>query len=67
MIYHRVPLQKQEVYQRMGHQDHLPMAEQASREVLSVHVHPALTQRELDQIVEGVNGAWLQSRRRRCL
>ena len=59
MIYYPVPVHKQQVYQRMGYQDHLPLAEQASREVLSLPVHPALTQAELDQIVEGVNSAWL--------
>jgi len=59
MIYYPVPVHKQLVYQNMGYQDHLPVAEQASREVLSLPVHPALTQEELDQIVEGVNSAWL--------
>jgi dTDP-4-amino-4,6-dideoxygalactose transaminase len=59
MIYYPVPVHKQVVYQRLGYQDHLPLAEQASREVLSLPVHPALTQQELDKIVEGVNSRWL--------
>jgi len=55
MIYYPVPVHKQVVYQRLGYQDHLPLAESASREVLSLPVHPALTREELDQIIEGVN------------
>jgi perosamine synthetase len=58
MIYYPVPVHKQVAYQRLGYQDHLPLAEQASREVLSLPVHPALTQEELDTIVEGVNSRW---------
>jgi perosamine synthetase len=55
MIYYPVPVHKQVAYQRLGYQDHLPVAERASREVLSLPVHPALTREELDRIVEGVN------------
>lgn len=55
MIYYPVPVHKQVVYQRLGYQDHLPVAECASEEVLSLPVHPALTRGDLDQIVEGVN------------
>ncbi len=59
MIYYPVPVHKQVAYQRLGYSDDLPVAEQACREVLSLPVHPALTQEELDQIVEGVNSPWL--------
>ncbi len=59
MIYYPVPVHKQKVYQQMGYTDDLPIAEQASREVLSLPVHPALTTNDLDQIVEGVNSKWL--------
>jgi dTDP-4-amino-4,6-dideoxygalactose transaminase len=38
----------------MGYDDHLPEAERASREVLSLPVHPALTRADLDYIVETV-------------
>jgi dTDP-4-amino-4,6-dideoxygalactose transaminase len=58
MIYYPVPVHKQVAYQRLGYQDHLPLAEQASREVLSLPVHPSLTQEELNKIVEGVNSRW---------
>jgi perosamine synthetase len=54
-IYYPVPIHKQVAYQRMGYMDHLPVAEQASREVLSLPVHPALTRDDLERIVEGVN------------
>ena len=55
MIYYPVPVHKQKVYVDMGYRDHLPASEQASREVLSLPVHPALTTADLDKIVEGVN------------
>ncbi|HQJ50275.1 MAG TPA: DegT/DnrJ/EryC1/StrS family aminotransferase [Anaerolineae bacterium] len=55
MIYYPVPVHRQKVYLDMGYNDHLPVAEQASREVLSLPVHPALTTADLDKIVEGVN------------
>ena len=55
MIYYPVPVHRQKVYLDMGYNDHLPVAEQASREVLSLPVHPALTIADLDRIIQGVN------------
>jgi len=57
-IYYPLPIHKQVAYQRLGYTDHLPVAEKVSHEVLSLPVHPALTQEELDRIVEGVNSRW---------
>lgn len=58
MVYYPVPVHKQIAYQNLGYRDHLPVAEQVSREVLSLPVHPALTQEALVQIVQGVNSRW---------
>ncbi len=53
-IYYPLPVHKQPVYQELGYTDHLPVAEAMSRKVLSLPVHPALSQAELDRIVETV-------------
>ncbi len=57
-IYYPLPVHKQIAYQQLGYTDRLPVAEKVSREVLSLPVHPALTQEDLDRIVEGVNSRW---------
>ena len=53
-VYYPVPVHQQAPYREMGYDDHLPVAERASREVLSLPVHPALTQADLNYIVEAV-------------
>ncbi|MBM4430760.1 MAG: DegT/DnrJ/EryC1/StrS family aminotransferase [Chloroflexi bacterium] len=57
-IYYPVPVHKQAAYQRLGYRDHLPVTEEACVEVLSLPVHPALSQDDLEHIVEGVNSLW---------
>ncbi len=57
-IYYPLPVHKQVVYQQLGYDHHLPVAEKACREVLALPVHPALTREDLDSIVEGVNARW---------
>jgi dTDP-4-amino-4,6-dideoxygalactose transaminase len=46
---------QQPLYQQLGFKNSLPIAERMSREVLSLPVHPALTQQDLDQIVSEVS------------
>jgi len=55
-VYYPVPVHQQSFYKtELGFDEHHPLAEKAAAEVLSLPVHPALTQADLDQIVEGVN------------
>jgi perosamine synthetase len=54
-IYYPLPVHKQPVYQELGYTDHLPVAQEMSREVLSLPVHPALSQADLERIVEAVS------------
>jgi perosamine synthetase len=54
-LYYPKPIHQQPVYRRLGYKDDLPVAQQLSAEVLSLPVHPSLTQDELDRIVESVN------------
>lgn len=57
-IYYPLPVHRQVPYQQLGYSDDLPVTEKACAEVLSLPVHPALTSKDLDDIVEGVNGRW---------
>jgi len=54
-VYYPVPIHEQEVYQKLGYTDlHFPVSEAAARQVLSLPVHPALTQADLETIVAAV-------------
>lgn len=54
-VYYPLPVHQQPLYRQLGFRDSLPVAEKASREVLSLPVHPALTPQELDKIVTEVS------------
>jgi len=54
-IHYPLPIHHQPLYRSLGYDDVLPEAEAASREVLSLPVHPALSQSDLDRIVAAVN------------
>jgi dTDP-4-amino-4,6-dideoxygalactose transaminase len=54
-IYYPLPVHRQPIYQELGYIDRLPVAEAMSREVLSLPVHPALSQADLAKIVEVVS------------
>jgi len=54
-IHYPRPIHHQPLYQSLGYDDVLPLAEAASREVLSLPVHPALLRSDLDRIVAAVN------------
>ncbi len=55
-IYYPVPVHRQAFYtQELGYDLTLPEAERAAAEVLSLPVHPALSQSDLEQIVAKVN------------
>lgn len=55
-VYYPVPIHRQHLYRDLGYDDHLPNAERAAHEVLSLPVHPALTGEDLKRIVDAVNG-----------
>jgi dTDP-4-amino-4,6-dideoxygalactose transaminase len=55
-IYYPVPIHQQTFYvNELGYDDDLPVAERAAEEVLSLPVHPALEQKDLEKIVQTVN------------
>ena len=51
-IFYPLPIHKQEFYQNLGYRDNLPISERSSNEVLSLPVHPKLSQEDLDHIVK---------------
>jgi dTDP-4-amino-4,6-dideoxygalactose transaminase len=58
-IYYPVPIHRQTLYaETLGYDVHMPEAERASAEVLSLPVHPALSQGDLQAIVNAVNTAF---------
>jgi perosamine synthetase len=55
-VYYPVPIHKQTFYVNdLGYNDSLPETEQATKEVLSLPVHPGLTPSDLETIVGAVN------------
>lgn len=55
-IYYPLPVHKQPFYQEMGYSDSFPESEQAADEVISLPVHPSVTQEDLDHIIEVIKG-----------
>jgi len=54
-VYYPLPVHWQKFYKDMGYDVSLPEAEQACQEVLSLPVHPGLSQEDLKTIVGAVN------------
>lgn len=54
-VHYPAPAHRQPVYVQLGYRDDLPEAERASRQVLSLPVHPSLTPSDLEQIAQAVN------------
>jgi dTDP-4-amino-4,6-dideoxygalactose transaminase len=53
-IYYPRPIHRQPFYQSLGYDDHLPNSEKAAKEVLSLPVHPSLTQEDLENVVRAI-------------
>jgi perosamine synthetase len=55
-VYYPLPIHRQPFYmEKLGYDLHLPGSEQVATEVLSLPVHPALSQNDLETIVAAVN------------
>ena len=55
-VYYPIPIHQQPYYRELGYDVHMPVSEAASLEVLSLPVHPGLSQMELDEIAAAVAG-----------
>ncbi|MEK6967642.1 MAG: DegT/DnrJ/EryC1/StrS family aminotransferase [Nanoarchaeota archaeon] len=49
-IYYPKPIHKQDLYIKLGYRDSLPISEKLSQEVLSLPVHPRLTEEDIERI-----------------
>ncbi len=54
-VHYPYPIHHQPVYRSLGYDNVLPHAEAASQRVLSLPIHPALSQADMDRIVAAVN------------
>lgn len=66
-VYYPVPTHLQQVYADSYHEGMFPEAECAAREVLSLPVHPSLTDEEIDRVIIGIGDALCKGRRAWCL
>jgi perosamine synthetase len=53
-VYYPRPVHQQPFYRQLGYEDRLPVSEQAAGEVLSLPVHPSLTEEDLAHIVRAI-------------
>lgn len=53
-IYYPVPIHRQDFYKKLGYKDKLPESESASKEVLSLPVHPSVSEENLKLIANHV-------------
>ncbi|MCU0491326.1 MAG: DegT/DnrJ/EryC1/StrS family aminotransferase [Chloroflexaceae bacterium] len=58
-VFYPVPIPQQTYYRKLGYEVELPVSDQMSREVLSLPVHPALSEDDLTTIAAAVNGLQL--------
>ncbi|MBN2075681.1 MAG: DegT/DnrJ/EryC1/StrS family aminotransferase [Dehalococcoidales bacterium] len=56
-VIYPVPIYKQPYYKELGYTDSLPISEKAADEVLSIPVHPDLTNEDLQIIFQGLENA----------
>jgi dTDP-4-amino-4,6-dideoxygalactose transaminase len=53
-VYYPIPIHMQPIYKDKGYTDKLPECEKASKEVLSLPVHPGVSEEEIQQIIDSV-------------
>jgi len=53
-IYYPIPIHKQPLYQKLGYADVLPETEKVAQEVLSVPIHPSLSEQDIDAIASAL-------------
>ncbi len=53
-IHYPMPIHKQPLYLELGYEDPLPVSEKAAEEVLSLPVHPGVTENDTQKIIEAI-------------
>ena len=56
VVYYPLPIHRQPAYRRLGYRDALPVAERLSAEVLSLPVHPSLTEQDVETVASVTSG-----------
>ncbi len=56
-IHYPIPIHRQPLYLDLGYDVHMPVSERAAREVLSLPVHPGLSDQDLRHIVQSLKEA----------
>jgi len=57
-VHYPIPVHRQPVYLKLGYESvSLPVSERLARQVLSLPVHPSLTESDLQRIVDSVRKA----------
>ena len=56
VVYYPMPIHRQPAYRRLGYRDALPVAERLSAEVLSLPVHPSLTEQDVETVAGVTRG-----------
>lgn len=51
-VYYPIPIHKQPLYRKLGFEDSLPVSERFADAVLSMPVHPAVSEADLDYIIK---------------
>ena len=51
-VYYPKPIYRQKYYQELGYADNLKNTEKMTKEVLSIPVHPGVTEKDIEQILE---------------
>jgi dTDP-4-amino-4,6-dideoxygalactose transaminase len=55
-IYYPIPVHRQKPYLALGYSGEFPVTDRLTAEVLSIPVHPSLSDAEVDEVIAAVNG-----------
>ena len=60
-VHYPIPIHKQPFYKELGYNDSLPVSEKAVEEVLSLPVHPALSEKDVQTIIAATKEFYLKT------
>lgn len=55
-VYYPVPIHQQQLYRELGFADSCPVSEMLSQQVISLPVHPSVTEQDIDFIARAIRG-----------
>lgn len=54
-VHYPLPIHQQELYKKLKYKDKMPVAEKLAKQVISLPVHPAVTEKDLEYIIETIS------------